>query len=193
MLTVRVERDAEGWELLSPAVGYWAGHPGSGALIGPGSSLGRLTVLNRTFELVLPDGLSGRLDGLPRERIVALEYGASLGRVTPLAQGDDQGKGSQRGASGTDRELDLEPGLHAVVAPTDGVFYTRAHPDSPPFVNLDGPVTAGQAVGLVEVMKTFNQILYGGAGMPENGTIVEIRCADGAEIHAGQILVVVRA
>ena len=50
----------------------------------------------------------------------------------------------------------------------------------------------GQVVGLVEVMKTFNQIQYGGAGLPEEAEVLEIRADEGAEIRAGQVLVVVR-
>jgi biotin carboxyl carrier protein len=40
-------------------------------------------------------------------------------------------------------------------------------------------------------MKTFNQIVYGGPGLPEEAEVVEIRCADGAEVSAGQTLMVV--
>jgi acetyl-CoA carboxylase biotin carboxyl carrier protein len=192
VLTIRAERDADGWELLSPAVGYWAGHPASGALIGPGTSLGRLTVLNRTFELVVPDGLAGRLDGLPRKRIVALGYGEPLGRVTPLAGGDGPAPSENPAVTGDASGLDLEAGCHAVVAPTDGVFYTRPHPDSPPFVEAGGPVVRGQAVGLVEVMKTFNQILYEGPGFPDQAEVVEVRAEEAEEVRAGQVLVVVR-
>ena len=57
---------------------------------------------------------------------------------------------------------------------------------------MGGRLRSGQAVGLVEVMKTFNQILYGGPGLPAEVTVVEIRCEDGDEIQAGQVLIVVR-
>jgi len=193
-LPVRVERDRDGgaWELLSPAVGLWAGHPFPGALIGPGGSLGRLTVLNRTYALSLPEGVAGRLDRLPRDRVVALEYGSTMGRLTPFGEGDQQGLQREPAEKGGAAELDLEAGFRAVVAPTDGVFYSRPHPDSPPFVEVGGQITNGQPVGLVEVMKTFNQIVYGGPGLPEKVTVTEIRCDDGDEIQTGQVLIVVR-
>ena len=41
-------------------------------------------------------------------------------------------------------------------------------------------------------MKTFNQIVYGGGGFPEEATVVEVRCGDAEEVAAGQVLVVVR-
>ena len=80
----------------------------------------------------------------------------------------------------------------AVTAPTDGVFYRRPAPDAAPFVEPGGRVEAGQPVGLVEVMKTFNQILYGGPGFPDSAEVLEIRAEEGAEIRSGDVLVVVR-
>jgi biotin carboxyl carrier protein len=151
-----------------------------------------LDALNRHFELLLPDGAAGRLEELPRQHVVPLEFGAVLGRLIPLMAGDQQALQEEviDGAGGATG--DLAEGCRAVVAPTDGVFYRRPHPDAPPFVELGGRLSTGQAVGLVEVMKTFNQILYGGPGLPDEVEVVEIRCEDGEEIQAGQILVVVR-
>jgi len=191
-LLVQLRRDEDGWQLLSPAVGLWSAHPHHGAVVGPGSSLGRLDVLNRHFDLLLPDGTAGRIGGLPRQRVVPLEFGAVLGHLVPLGEGDQQAL-QQEPVGGADAAAgDLPEGCRAVVAPTDGVFYRRPHPDSPPFVEIGGRLASGQAVGLVEVMKTFNQILYGGPGLPKEVEVVELRCEDGEEIQAGQILVVVR-
>jgi biotin carboxyl carrier protein len=53
-------------------------------------------------------------------------------------------------------------------------------------------VATGQPLGLIEVMKTFHPIVYGGRGLPERAELVEFRVADGAEVSAGQTLVVVR-
>jgi biotin carboxyl carrier protein len=188
-LPVQMRHVEDGWRLLSPAVGLWSAHPHEGAVVGPGSSLGRLDVLNRHFELLLPDGAAGRLEGVPRQRVVALEFGSPLGRLIPLEEVDRK-PSPQETATGTGEHL--AEGCRAVVAPTDGVFYRRPDPDSPPFVNVGARLAKGQAVGLVEVMKTFNQIVYGGPGLPDEVEVVEIRCEDGTEIQAGQILVVVR-
>jgi len=191
-LVVQVRSDKDGWLLLSPAVGLWSAHPDPGAVVGPGSSLGRLDVLNRRFELLIPDGTAGRLDGLPRQRVVALDFGAPLGRLIPLAEGDQQALQQEAVAGAAAGAEDLPQGCRAVVAPTDGVFYSRPHPDSPPFAVVGARLSKGQAVGLVEVMKTFNQILYGGPGLPDEVEVLEMRCEDGEEIQAGQVLVVVR-
>jgi biotin carboxyl carrier protein len=53
-------------------------------------------------------------------------------------------------------------------------------------------VKTGQAVGLIEVMKTFNPIAYGGLGLPDEAEIVEVLAADGQEVRAGQALFVVK-
>ena len=59
-------------------------------------------------------------------------------------------------------------------------------------VEVGSRVQAGDPLGLVEVMKTFNQILYGGPGFPEDAEVVEVRAGDAEEVRAGQILMVVR-
>jgi biotin carboxyl carrier protein len=191
-LLVQVRREAEGWELLSPAVGLWSAHPHPGAVIGPGSSLGRLDALNRRFRLLLPDGAAGRIEELPRNRVVALEFGERLGRLIPLGEGEQQALQQEHVDGGDAVANDLGPDCRAVVAPTDGVFYRRPSPGEPAFVEPGGRLTTGQPVGLVEVMKTFNQILYGGPGLPEEVVVLEVRCEDGEEVQAGQVLIVVR-
>ncbi len=75
---------------------------------------------------------------------------------------------------------------HEVVSPIPGVFYRRPDPDSPPFAEDGAPVAQDQAVGLVEVMKSFHQIPAGAAG-----TLVEFLVADSDEVDAGQPVAVV--
>ena len=87
----------------------------------------------------------------------------------------------------------LAEGEHAILAPTDGVYYGRPTPDASPFVERGSRVQRGQPIGLVEVMKTFNQILYEGDDLPGEAEIVDIRAEDGDEIAAGSVLMVVRS
>lgn len=47
-------------------------------------------------------------------------------------------------------------------------------------------------MGLVEVMKCFNPIQYGGPGLPPQAEVVKICAEDGAEIKSEQILFLVR-
>jgi len=192
ILLARLERLENGsFEIRSPAVGWWSRHPHAGALLGAGSTIGYLDYQNRRFALTLPDGAAGRLTGeVPSDRSLAVEFGQVLFVLAPV--GTEEAVVLGESPRGRSRGEGLPEGTHAVVAPTDGVFYARPAPDAKPFVSLGQRIETGQPVGLVEVMKTFNQIQYGGPGLPPTAEVLEIRAADGAEIRSGEILVVVR-
>lgn len=195
VLLLEVEPLAEGGVAVrAPGVGWWSGHPHRGALVGPGTSVGTLEVQNRRYRLVLPDGAGGRVVGdLPGDRTVPVEHGQVLFRLSPLADAEGAEVEGDRGRLGHPGGADVPDDCWAVVAPTDGVFYARPAPDAAPFVEPGGAVRSGEPVGLVEVMKTFNQIHFGGPGFPDAGTVVEVRVGDGGEVRAGDVLVVVRA
>ena len=76
--------------------------------------------------------------------------------------------------------------------PSQGVFYRRPSPDSPPYVDEGSPVVPGTILGVVEVMKCFNQITYGGAEVPARGTVARILVADACEVGFGQALMLVK-
>lgn len=191
---VRVERGADGrLRILSPGVGWWWDHPHTGALVGPGSRVGTFAQLNRRDALVLPEGAGGRVTGpLPRDRGVPVEYGQLLFHLAPVAAGERGAFPAEPSQPGHPAEMGCPPGTWPVVSPTDGIFYRRPSPGARPFVEPGSRVRGGQPVGLVEVMKTFNLIPYGGAGLPEEAEVVEIRCGDAEEVRAGQVLLVVR-
>jgi acetyl-CoA carboxylase biotin carboxyl carrier protein len=194
VLLVRVERDDDGTaRVLAPRVGWWSSLPAQGTLIGPGSDVGVLDQLNRRFRLLMPEGAAGLVtDGLPPLRRVAVEYGQILFQLRPVeaAAADKPAGAAGRGEGATSAELGADS--RTIVSPTDGVFYRKPSPDAPPFVEKGGRLRRGQPVGLVEVMKTFNQILYDGPGVPDEAEVVEIRAADAQEVAAGQVLIVVR-
>jgi len=191
--TVELEDDGV-LRVLAPCVGWWSEIPHHGALLGPGSPIGRLHQLNRRFRLVLPDSASGRVtDGLSIHRVTAVEHGQLLFRLAPFRAGGFADLASeQQSTLGHPSGADVPPGTRAIVSPTDGVFYRKGGPDSPPLVEVGQRVRLGQAIGLVEVMKTFNQILYEGPGFPDQAEVVDIRASDAEEVRSGQVLVVVR-
>jgi len=51
----------------------------------------------------------------------------------------------------------------------------------------------GRTLGLIEAMKSFNAVTYGGPGLPARAVIVEARAADAAEVRQGDVLFVIRA
>ena len=192
ILAVEVETFEGGRRVRSPLIGRWSAHPHPGALVGAGSVVGFLQRLDRRYRLVLPEGIAGRVRGaIPRDRVIPVEYGEVLFELAPLREDDVQGLEEEGLATGA-VVAGVPAGHHAVVAPTDGVFYRRPTSGARPFVSPGDRVLPGQPVGLIEVMKTFGQIPYGGAGLPEEAEVVEVRAADGAEVRAGDVLVVVR-
>lgn len=86
----------------------------------------------------------------------------------------------------------LPEGCHAVVCPANGVFYRRPRPADPPYVDVGSAVRTGQTLGLIEAMKTFSPIPYGGPGLPSEASVVEIRADDSQEVRHGQVLFVLR-
>ena len=73
-------------------------------------------------------------------------------------------------------------------APSSGRFYLRPGPDKPPFVRAGDTLTRGQAIGLLEVMKTFNRVQYGGAGLPSPARVRAVLVEDGDDVAAGDPL-----
>ena len=69
-------------------------------------------------------------------------------------------------------------------APMPGIFYRKSDPDQPPFAEPGDRIEAGDTIGLVEVMKNFNEIKAS-----EAGTISKFLVENEGEIEADQPLV----
>lgn len=55
--------------------------------------------------------------------------------------------------------------IHGVQSPIPGIFYRRPSPDQPEFFTIGDTVSAGDTIGLVEVMKQFAEIKAGADGV----------------------------
>ena len=77
-------------------------------------------------------------------------------------------------------------------APSHGTFYRRPAPGSPAYVEPGATVETDAVVGLVEVMKCFNPIAYGGPGLPASGIVTRVLVEDSTEVHFGQPLFWIR-
>jgi acetyl-CoA carboxylase biotin carboxyl carrier protein len=176
-----------GTVLRAPKLGLWSDHPRQGAFVEAGSSVGTITQLGRRFLLIVPDGVSGRvaIDGRPQDAL-PVGYGEVLFRVTAV----ESRTGSARSTEAKDARA--AAGALAIVSPTDGVFYRAGALGAKPYVVVGERIAVGRPVGLIEVMKTFNPIAYGGPGFPDEAEVVEILATDGQEVRAGQALVVVK-
>ena len=71
-----------------------------------------------------------------------------------------------------------------ILSPLPGIFYRKLAPDKPPYKKEGDSVDVGEVIGLIEVMKTFNEVKADTAGK-----IVRFLAENEEEIVAGQPLV----
>jgi acetyl-CoA carboxylase biotin carboxyl carrier protein len=71
-----------------------------------------------------------------------------------------------------------------LLSPLPGTFYRRPSPDKPPFKNEGDKVAVGDVIGLIEVMKSFNEVKADMAGK-----IVKFIAENEEPVMAGQPLV----
>lgn len=69
-------------------------------------------------------------------------------------------------------------------SPFPGTFYRRPSPDAEPYVSEGAQVSAGDVVGLVEIMKNFHEITS-----DASGRVARILVENEALIEAGQEIV----
>jgi acetyl-CoA carboxylase biotin carboxyl carrier protein len=181
--------DPETLLLVSPTVGMADGAPGMGVFLNPNDRVISMKILNERYELRLPRDVHGRVTQvfIPNS-YTPVAYGEAIARIDPrglgAARGDPAGS-SEAGSAAHDAQ---EAGVITVNAPSEGIFYRRPSPDSPAYVEVGSKVATGSMLALVEIMKCFHQITYGGPGFPDNGEVVKILVEDAAGVQFGQEL-----
>lgn len=70
-----------------------------------------------------------------------------------------------------------------ILSPLPGTFYRRPSPDQPVFKDVGDTVAVGDVIGLIEVMKSFNEVQADQAG-----TITAFVADDEEPVMAGQPL-----
>jgi biotin carboxyl carrier protein len=70
-----------------------------------------------------------------------------------------------------------------LLSPLPGTFYRRPSPDKPPYKNEGDTVAVGDVIGLIEVMKSFNEVKAEVAGK-----IVKFVADNEEPVMAGQLL-----
>ena len=73
-----------------------------------------------------------------------------------------------------------------IICPIPGVFYTKESPDSPVYKEPGDTIAKGETIGLIEVMKTFNQIIS-----EQNGKLVRYEVENEAMVMVGQVLAII--
>ncbi|MCP4213605.1 MAG: hypothetical protein GY765_03065 [bacterium] len=178
-------------KILAPAVGYFSGGPKTGDFLTGGDCIGKIKILNTYYELHLPAGLFGRVKvDEEMDLILPVEYGQELFCLNP----DKDLVDAEKEVSGTDFDSEedaVAEGGHVVVAFTTGIFYAKPSPDSPPFVKEGQEIEKGKALGLIEIMKTFNHIVFHGTDDSDRGVVKKILVKDSEEVKSGQPLFVI--
>ena len=70
-----------------------------------------------------------------------------------------------------------------ILSPLPGTFYRRPSPDQPVFKEVGDTVAVGDVIGLIEVMKSFNEVQADQAG-----TLTAFVAEDEEPVMAGQLL-----
>lgn len=181
-----VDAIVSGDELRAPAPGFFRILVAADHLLAAGDVIGELEVLGRPTLVTAP-----RVRGL-----VKVPAGPALAR-RPVAYGDvlvrisaDVAIGGVAAAASV-----AAAAAHGLVfrAPTSGRFYGRPSPDKPAFVTAGAELSTGTTVCLLEVMKTFHRVTYGGADVPPRAKVRELLVADGADVNQGDPLLALDA
>lgn len=168
-------------EVRAPAVGYWRGAPAKGTVLSPGTDLGELEILGVCHRLVAPPDARGMIVEVvagPRRARVPVGWGETLCVLDPHAAGAAMEETAET-------ESAAASGALVFRSPSSGRFYGRPSPGEPPFVAAGDEIAAGQTVALLEVMKTFNRVQYGGAGLPERARVVRVVPEDESDLSSG--------
>ena len=173
-------READGSrQLLAPSVGIFTPSVREGQLVSGGQKIGTLELLSVSHVLVVPDGVAGR---------VIARIGGRLSRV-PVQYGDvllGLSSAELADPSSSEAGAELHSGALSFPAPMSGRFYGRPSPSEPPFVSPGDTVNQGQTIGLLEVMKTFNRLVYQGEGLPEQAVVEKVVVNDGDDVVRGE-------
>jgi acetyl-CoA carboxylase biotin carboxyl carrier protein len=84
--------------------------------------------------------------------------------------------------------IESPPRAHAITSPMFGIFHRAQSPDSPPYVQSGSQVRAGDTLGLIEAMKSFNAI-----AADRDGIVAAILVENGQEVEPGQPLIQIGA
>lgn len=180
------ERAGSQFVVKSPAVGLYWNSPDEGTVLIGGSFAGKLQILNSVYELHIPDDVFGIV--VPSEqldRVTKVEYGQELFRLNP-----------QESLVDVEKHHLAEVGAHheeqgngfVITAFTDGIFYRRPSPDAPPYVKVGDRIEKGKTLGLIEVMKSFNHIIFKGTDKSDVGIVEKVYIDDSAEVKSGEPL-----
>lgn len=186
--SIELLTDAQGARLCSPGVGWFSGTLAQGSLLVPGQCAGVLGTLGLARKLIVPTGCRGVvLSAAPLRMHMPVGFGDVLYEVGALAAGEALLARAESALTDADDQLGLR-------SPQTGRFYHRSAPGEPSLCEVGRELEIGTPIGLIEVMKTFTQVVYRAErGLPARARIVRVVAPDGGDVHEGKALVIVAA
>lgn len=177
----RSERQDDGrFALFAPQPGHFRSAALPGGLVAAGSVIGDLEVLGVLHRVRAPRDAFGLVGGFaPGRRLArrAVDCGTCLLTLDPEGV-------SGEALVGAGPDDVLASGRPVFRTPLGGRYYARPSPDAEPFVGVGQDLVPGQAVALIEVMKTFNRVQYTGP----SGRVAALSVKDGVDVEAGDVL-----
>lgn len=77
---------------------------------------------------------------------------------------------------------------HSVEAQLPGIFYRRPSPDAEPFIQEGDTVEQGAAIGLIELMKSYHEVVA-----PVGGKLARFTVENEAEVDVGTEIAVIES
>jgi acetyl-CoA carboxylase biotin carboxyl carrier protein len=173
---------ATAFALRAPSNGVFVPAIAADTLVLPDSVIGALWLLGRATAIKVPRTVSGIAVDVLATASAPVSFSDVLARVDPslaraIAAASEAAPTAATAASGL-----------VFRAPTSGRFYSRSAPEKPAFVADGTQLTTGATICLLEVMKTFHRVTYGGAGLPDTARVLRVLVADGDDVNAGDPL-----
>jgi len=171
-------------KILSPTVGIFHRIHNNGDYLCPGSYIGYLSVLKSKIRLYIPEDISGIADiDISSLRDIGIGYGDPI--LTILYTENISTVNNNKKDKFHNNKKQEGIIIRSFIT---GIFYRKETPDSLPFVKVGSTVKRGDTLGLIEVMKSFNKIIFDEGKNFESGTIEEIFIDNDSEIKMGDPL-----
>ena len=180
-----IHRDGADSELVAPGVGIFTPTAVEGEVVSPGQVVGAIEVLGTEHPLRAPEGVAGQVTwraGSGRTR-VPIQYGDAVFRVS---------RGAEVRVAESPQARETGAASLVFAAPMSGRFYGRPSPNEAAFINAGDTIVRGQTIGLLEVMKTFNRLVYQGDALPKSAVVDAIVPADGDDVVRDDVILTLK-
>ena len=142
------------------------------------------------FDIKQLDQLAKWLEGTGLEEVEIESHGTRLRLRKPgmaVAAVAAPVQAAAPAAAAPVAEAAAEVSANAFKSPMVGTFYRSSSPDSAPFIKEGDKVSAGQTLGIIEAMKTMNQI-----EADRSGTVTKILVQNAQAVEYGQPLFIIQ-